>query len=210
MKVYKHWTRFPMSEWRWPNFSPEEMACRGTGKVAIDERSMDMLQELRNRLGKPIIVNSAYRSPEHNRRVGGAKGSYHMKAMAFDCRQDNQDPQEFIYHAKQVGFRGIGQYADKGFTHIDTRDYDASFGSKPWPDARKSMTPRFKEEPLPSKNMDAAKETGTLGAVIFAADRVVREAAPVLDETALTYASTAVALLALFFIVRKYMRNEDE
>jgi uncharacterized protein YcbK (DUF882 family) len=33
---------------------------------------------LRDRLGKPLIVRSAYRSPEHNRAVGGATQSKHM------------------------------------------------------------------------------------------------------------------------------------
>lgn len=210
MRVYEHWTKYPKSEWRWPNFSPEELACRGTGKLAVDPRSMDMLQDLRNRLGKPIILNSAYRSPEHNKRVGGAKGSYHMKAMAFDCRQDNQDPQHFIAVARAVGFKGIGQYANKGFTHIDTRDTPAKFGQKDWPQSKDTFTPQFQEEPAANKIQNALKETGGIGAIVVAADSVVREAAPVLNDTMLTYASTGVAALGLFFVVRRYLRNEDE
>jgi hypothetical protein len=199
-----------MDEWRWPNFSPEELACRGTGKLAIDKHSMDMLQELRNRLGKPIILNSAYRSPEHNRRVGGAKQSFHLKAMAYDCRQDNQDPQEFIHLAKAVGFNGIGQYADKGFTHIDSRVNPATFGSKNWPKSSTRHTPQFQPEPDAKKGQRALTETGGVGLIIAAGREVVKEAAPVLTEQQLAYASAAVALIGLFFIVRKYMRNEDE
>ena len=210
MKVYKHWTEFPMAQWRWPNFSPQELACRGTGKLAVDERSMDMLQELRNRLGKPVILNSAYRSPEHNKRVGGAPGSYHLKAMAFDCRQDNQNPQQFIATAKAVGFKGIGEYADKGFTHIDTRSQPAKFGSKDWPDARHQQTPEFTPEPPANKGQKALTETGGVAVIIAAGREVVNEAAPILSEEQLAYASVAVALIALFFIVRRYMRNEDE
>lgn len=209
MKVYKHWTEFPMEDWRWPHFSPEEMACRGTGELAIDERSMDMLELLRVTLNKPIIINSAYRSPWWNTRVGGAPGSLHMKAMAYDCRMDNHDPQRFMATAKAVGFKGIGQYADKGFTHIDTRMTPAAFGTKDWPDSAKAQTPSFQPEPQPKKLQQAAKETGGIGLIIAAADRVVKEAAPVLDEQMLTYASTTVALIALFFIVRKFMREED-
>lgn len=209
MKIYDHWTEFPMSEWRWDNFSPEELACRGTGKLAIDERSMDMLQKLRTVLGKPIILNSAYRSPEHNRRVGGAKGSLHMKAMAYDCRMDNHDPQYFMEVAKNVGFNGIGQYADKGFTHIDTRSQPAYFGTKNWPRYSNNVTPQFQPEPEPKKVQQAAKETGGVGVIIAAADTVVKEAAPLLNETMISMASTGVALIALFFIVRKFMREED-
>ena len=209
MKVYNHWTEFPESQWRWPSFSPQELACRGTGKLAIDERSMDMLQELRDKVGKPMVLNSAYRSPEHNRRVGGAKGSLHMKAMAYDCRMDNHDPQEFIAAALEVGFMGIGQYADKGFTHIDTRSTRANFGTKPWPKASQRQTPNYTPEPEPMKKTRAAAEVGGVAVVVRAMDDVVKEAAPMLDERALTMASTAVALIALYFIVKRFMRNED-
>ena len=44
---------------QWPNFSPAEIACRGTGKLLINEAALDMLQALRDRLGKPLIVRSA-------------------------------------------------------------------------------------------------------------------------------------------------------
>lgn len=210
MKVYDHWTHYPMDKWRWESFSPQELACRGTGKLAVDERSMDMLQELRNKLGRPIILNSAYRSPEHNKRVGGAKGSLHMKALAYDCRMDNHDPHVFMEAAYAVGFRGIGQYADKGFTHIDTRSDPASFGTKKWPETNIQNTPDFQPEPVPMKKTRAVVETGGVAVVVAAMDNVVKEAAPILDERALTMASTAVALIALFFIVKRYMRNEDE
>ena len=69
---YDHWREAPEGTWRWPNFSPAEIACRGTGKLLINEPALDRLQALRDRLGKPLIVRSAYRSPEHNRAVGGA------------------------------------------------------------------------------------------------------------------------------------------
>ena len=68
----------------WPNFSPAEIACRGTGKLLVNEPALDKLQALRDRLGKPLIVRSACRSPEHNRVVGGAKASKYLEGIAFD------------------------------------------------------------------------------------------------------------------------------
>ena len=50
---YDHWRDVPESAWRWPNFSPAEIACRGTGKLLINEPALDKLQALRDRLGKP-------------------------------------------------------------------------------------------------------------------------------------------------------------
>ncbi|MCA3698709.1 MAG: peptidase M15, partial [Brevundimonas sp.] len=65
--TYAHFRDVPESAWRWPSFSPAEIACRGTGAIKINSEAMDKLQSLRNRLGKPLIVRSGYRSPSHNR-----------------------------------------------------------------------------------------------------------------------------------------------
>ncbi len=78
--------------WRWPNFSPAEIACRGTGRLLVNEPALDRLQALRDRLGKPLIVRSAYRSPAHNRAIGGAPRSKHMQGAVFDIAMTNHDP----------------------------------------------------------------------------------------------------------------------
>jgi hypothetical protein len=39
--------------------------------------------------GKPLIVCAAYRSPEHNRAVGGATCSKHLDGTAFDLAMAN-------------------------------------------------------------------------------------------------------------------------
>src|SRR6056297_2229085 len=101
---HSHWRDLPESTWRWPNFSPAEIACRGTGKLLINEPALDKLQALRDRLGKPLIVRSAYRSPEHNRSVGGATRSKHMDGAAFDIAMANHDPVAFEAAARDVGF----------------------------------------------------------------------------------------------------------
>lgn len=44
----------------------------GHGKLLVNAPALDKLQALHDQLGKPVIVRSAYRSPEHNRAVGGA------------------------------------------------------------------------------------------------------------------------------------------
>lgn len=43
-----------------------------------------ILDPLREKYGKSIIVNSAYRCPELNKAVGGSKTSQHMKGLAAD------------------------------------------------------------------------------------------------------------------------------
>ena len=116
---YEHWRDVPDKAWRWTNFSPAEIACRGTGKLLINESALDKLQALRDRLGKPLIVRSAYRSPEHNRAVGGATRSKHMDGAAFDVAMSNHDPVAFEAAARAIGFLGFGFYPRSGFIHVD-------------------------------------------------------------------------------------------
>ena len=117
--TYAHFSDVPESAWRWPNFSPAEIACRGTGKLLVNDPALDKLQALRNRLGKPLIVRSAYRSPEHNRTVGGATRSKHLNGAAFDIAMSNHDPVAFEDAARTVGFDGFGFYPRSGFIHVD-------------------------------------------------------------------------------------------
>ena len=117
--TYAHWRDVPESAWHWPSFSPAEIACRGTGAIKINTEALDKLQSLRNRLGKPLIVRSAYRSPEHNKAVGGAPASKHMLGTAFDIAMSNHDPMAFEAAARAAGFLGFGYYPRSGFMHID-------------------------------------------------------------------------------------------
>lgn len=131
-KVYASWRDYPISQWRWPDFNPRELACRGSGRLLVVPEAMDRLQTLRDTLGKPMMINSAYRSPEHNRAVGGAPASRHLAGLAFDVRMDNHDPETFIAAARRVGFNGIGTYPRQGFVHVDQRAARASWGD-PFP-----------------------------------------------------------------------------
>jgi uncharacterized protein YcbK (DUF882 family) len=76
------------------------------------------LQALRDRLGKPLIVRSAYRSPEHNRAVGGATRCKHLDGAAFDIAMTNHDPVAFEAAAREVGFLGFGFYPRSGFSQL--------------------------------------------------------------------------------------------
>lgn len=110
----------PLDQWRWPNFTPYELRSKGDGKVMIDPASMDKLQALRDRVGKPLHLTSAYRSDAHNRRVGGKPHSEHLKARAYDIRIDGHHPAALERDARAVGFTGFGFYPKNGFLHIDT------------------------------------------------------------------------------------------
>ena len=102
------------------NFKYREFASKdGSRILKLDIDSVKKLQELRDGLGVPIIINSAYRSPNHNKAVGGAKGSRHLKGDAFDIRVAGYTPLQIANYARYLGFTGISAY--NTFTHIDTR-----------------------------------------------------------------------------------------
>ena len=184
----------PPSVWTWPSFSPQEMACKGTGKLMINSDAMDKLQALRDALGKPLIITSAYRSPEHNRAVGGAKKSKHMEGIAFDVRMDNHEPDEFEHAAMNAGFTGFGHYPKSGFMHIDTGP-ERTWGT-PWPRSATNWPvepPRQPETLAEDKDAKAAAGAGVAGALAVASDYL-----PILGNLAPTAQLVAVAVAAAF------------
>ena len=79
------------------------------------------LQKVRDILNRPIIITSGYRSPAHNRAVGGATNSQHLYAKAADCRMVGINTEVFrTYLARYTKFNGFG--IAPNFVHVDTRD----------------------------------------------------------------------------------------
>jgi hypothetical protein len=54
----------------------------------------DILEPLRARIGRPIVVTSGFRSPAVNQFVGGSKTSDHMKGCAADILVPGVRPME--------------------------------------------------------------------------------------------------------------------
>ena len=102
------------------NFKLSEFQCKGgTQEVKVDPYLVVLLQALRKRVGRPITINSGYRTPEHNRRVGGAANSQHLLGTAVDIVINGLTPQEVADEGEKIGFTGIGVY--RTFTHLDVR-----------------------------------------------------------------------------------------
>ena len=59
---------------------------------------IEVLQPLRDYLGKPVVISSGYRSEEVNRMVGGVKGSQHLKGEAVDIAVENTEHLLKIMH----------------------------------------------------------------------------------------------------------------
>lgn len=122
-----HWKQ--VTSWRWPNFTPEELACKGDNSLKLDEGFMDRLQKLRETLGFPLSVSSGYRSPEYNAKVSdtGESGP-HTTGHAVDLLISGERAFKVMRSATQLGFTGIGISQkgphDKRFLHLDDLAHD--------------------------------------------------------------------------------------
>jgi uncharacterized protein YcbK (DUF882 family) len=83
------------------------------------------LQVLRDALGKTISITSGYRSPQHNKKIGGAKDSQHVKGMAADIKVTGMTPKEValviegLIEQGKIKQGGIGIYPS--WVHYDIR-----------------------------------------------------------------------------------------
>ena len=211
--LYQHFREVPEAAWRWPSFSPAEIACRGTGAIKIDTDAMDKLQSLRNRLGKPLIVLSGYRSPAHNRAVGGAPHSKHMQGIAFDIAMANHDPVAFEAAARAVGFRGFGFYPRSGFMHIDlgpAREWGTRFAPRETPFVPE--VPPAREALAQSRSMAGSGTAGlaTIGAAgvdvarstLSDTQTAIEPLIPYLDTLRWVFIGLAIAGIALTIYAR--------
>lgn len=108
--------------WRWPHFSPDELRCKGDGTLRMSASFLDRLEKLRVAYGKPLVITSAYRSPEYNQKVAetGADGP-HTTGHAVDIATSGQDALLILQLALGLGFTGFGlnQKGMSRFIHLD-------------------------------------------------------------------------------------------
>ena len=113
------------------NFSRQEFDCKDGTPVPQRfmynvRRLAEQLQILRDYIKQPVMITgSAYRTPEHNKKVGGASHSQHLTASGADINARNFTPRQLakviekLIKEKKMIEGGIGIY--KGFLHYDIR-----------------------------------------------------------------------------------------
>lgn len=90
--------------------------------VKVDERLLTLLENIRNHVGKPVHLNSGYRSPEYNATLKNASPrSQHCNGKAADIWVEGVTPKQIadIAECYLGSSGGIGIY--KTFTHVDVR-----------------------------------------------------------------------------------------
>lgn len=88
-------------------FTIEELSKTSTGitNVPTEEHKRNLrllvekvLDPLRAMYGRPIYVNSGYRSPEVNKKVGGVANSMHLKGCAADITTKDRTYNLMLYY----------------------------------------------------------------------------------------------------------------
>lgn len=105
-----------------PNFKVKHFACKDKSDVIlINPHLVELLEKIRSKFGKDIVVHSAYRTPSYNRKLSGAaKYSQHMYGNAADITIPGHSPREIYNWVNSFHQGGLGIYPT--FTHVDVRD----------------------------------------------------------------------------------------
>lgn len=104
------------------HFKVKEFACKdGSQVVFIDDYLYNVLDILRNKLEKPVIITSGYRTPEWNKKCNGAKYSYHMRGMAADIRVNGISAKELANKLNEIVPDKCGIIVYSTWVHFDVR-----------------------------------------------------------------------------------------
>lgn len=88
------------------------------------QRLAEFLEEVRKLIGKPIIIDSGYRSPEVNQAVGSTSVSQHLRGCAADFRVPSMSPAEVVdaIHSSDLAYDQL--ILELGWTHISIPNTD--------------------------------------------------------------------------------------
>ena len=114
------------------NFQLNELMEEYKGRFALFQvHAVESLQLMRDAVGGPLYVNSAYRNVDYNAGVGGATWSRHLYGDAVDIRSDDASLDELAELCDDLGAGYTDVYTSH--VHCDWRDtpLDASFYDAP-------------------------------------------------------------------------------
>ena len=97
--------------------------------LVVGANNVPVLQSIRSHFAAPVVIHSAYRTPQYNAKVGGAAHSQHCYGTAADISVKGQTPAAVAAFARELmpDWGGVGVYAGQGFTHVDVREIRADW-----------------------------------------------------------------------------------
>lgn len=103
--------------------------CRVEHVTKLTALVDNVLDPLREWYGKPITVNSGYRSPELNAAIKGAKNSQHMSGEAADITVGSKEENKklFEYIRKNLPFDQLIDESNFSWIHVS---FDEKFCRK--------------------------------------------------------------------------------
>lgn len=102
-------------------FAESEMQCPCCSHSKMDADFMEKLNKLRESCGFPLMINSGYRCPNHNEKIGSKVNSAHVQGRAADVScTDGWRRFMIVKNAFELGFKRIG--VGKSFVHLDTSE----------------------------------------------------------------------------------------
>ncbi len=105
-----------------PHFKAEEFRCKDKTKEFLwAPKLLEVLETIRNHFNAPVIINSGYRTPSWNVKVGGTQNSYHCKGMAADIVVKGHSSNEVAKYADSIMEQG-GVIRYTNFVHVDVRE----------------------------------------------------------------------------------------
>ena len=120
-----------MSNWKY--FTEDELKCKHTGIYGMDPEFMEILEKVREEVGIPFIITSAYRDPTHPIEAKKSQPGAHASGKAVDILVRGSDAFKCIEVALKHGITGLGvkQHGDSRFIHLDTLEA-TSTRPRPW------------------------------------------------------------------------------
>ena len=112
------------------NFRVKEFACKdGSDAVLVAPRLVMVLQSIRDHFDAPVGINSGYRTPQYNTKVGGVDQSQHCYGTAADIAVKGVGVDTVAAYARKImpDWGGVGLYKAQGFVHVDVREARADW-----------------------------------------------------------------------------------
>ena len=113
--------QFKLGETTLKYFTPEELRCSCCDQDGMNEAFMDKVSELREQLGFPFIVTSAYRCVKHPIEARKNSPGAHTTGRAIDIGVSGLNAYKLLIGSLNAGFTGIGvqQKGEGRFIHLD-------------------------------------------------------------------------------------------